>query len=86
MRFGIPNLPLFISRSVYAISFVIAVLKESTLSKFVPYPGKILFFSLSSSELTDLPPLKAHVFIDATWLYYSLVVGRARIVEEATLW
>lgn len=31
---------------------------------------------LSASGLTDLPPLKAHVFIDGTWLYYSLVVGR----------
>jgi uncharacterized LabA/DUF88 family protein len=30
----------------------------------------------SSSGLVDLPPLRAHVFIDGTWLYYSLVVGR----------
>lgn len=34
------------------------------------------FLSQASSGLTDLPPLKAHVFIDGTWLYYSLVVGR----------
>ena len=32
--------------------------------------------SSSSSGLVDLPPLRAHVFIDGTWLYYSLVVGR----------
>ncbi len=30
----------------------------------------------SSGMMADLPPLKAHIYIDGTWLYYSLVVGR----------
>ena len=32
----------------------------------------------SSSSFPSAPPLKVHIFVDGTWLYYSLVVGRQR--------
>ena len=47
----------------------VARMSGSRLSAHVrAYAGKL--------GMTDLPPLKAHIYIDGTWLYYSLVVGR----------
>lgn len=48
----------------------IALSRSSRLSAHTYAPTRAI------SGITDLPPLKAHIYIDGTWLYYSLVVGR----------